>query len=115
MTALAARPANRVMAWWLAGLILLVLGAALVLLPFNAEVMTPARIGLYGFAVVAVVAYAGVGGLIVARIPGNPIGWLLCLLGLALAASMFLEQQACAAWPQRRARCPRSGRSPRSA
>ena len=92
MTALAARPANRVMAWWLAGLILLVLGAALVLLPFNAEVMTPARIGLYGFAVVAVVAYAGVGGLIVARIPGNPIGWLLCLLGLALAASMFLEQ-----------------------
>ncbi len=92
MTAPAARPARRVMAWWLAGLILLVLGAALVLLPFNARVMAPARIALYGFAVVAVVAYAGVGGLIVARIPGNPIGWLLCLLGLALAASMFLEQ-----------------------
>jgi len=92
MTALAARPATRVMAWWLVGLILLVLGAALVLLPFNAGVMTPARIGLYGFAAVAVVAYAGVGGLIVARIPGNPIGWLLCLLGLALAASMLLEQ-----------------------
>ncbi|HXZ73063.1 MAG TPA: histidine kinase, partial [Streptosporangiaceae bacterium] len=36
--------------------------------------------------------YAGVGGLIAARVPGNPIGWLLCLLGLALAASLFLEQ-----------------------
>ena len=35
MTALATRPATRVMAWWLAGLILLVLGAALVLLPFK--------------------------------------------------------------------------------
>jgi hypothetical protein len=28
----------------------------------------------------------------VARVPGNPIGWLLCLLGLALAASLFVEQ-----------------------
>ena len=41
---------------------------------------------------VAVVVYAGVGGLIAARIPGNAIGWLLALVGLALAASMFLEQ-----------------------
>jgi signal transduction histidine kinase len=71
---------------------LLVLAAGLVLLPFNARVMSPVRIGLYGFAVVAVIVYAGVGGLISARIPGNPIGWLLCLLGLALAASLFLEQ-----------------------
>jgi signal transduction histidine kinase len=92
MTALAARPGTRAVAWCLAGFILLVLGAGLVLLPFNARVITPTRIALYGFAVVAVVAYAGVGGLIVARIPGNPIGWLLCLLGLALAASMLLEQ-----------------------
>ena len=27
-----------------------------------------------------------------ARVPGNLIGWLLCLLGLALAASLFVEQ-----------------------
>src|SRR5262249_58014547 len=52
----------------------------------------PPGIGAYAFAVVAVVVYAGVGGLIAARVPGNPIGWLLCLLGLALAASLFLEQ-----------------------
>ncbi len=92
MTALAARTGTRAPAWWLAGFILLVLAAALLLLPFNARVMTPGKIGAYGFAAIAIVVYAGAGGLIAARIPGNPIGWLLCLLGLALAASLFLEQ-----------------------
>ena len=88
----ASRPGTRALAWGLAGLILLVLAGALVLLAFNARVMPPGKIGTYGFATVAVVVYAGIGGLIAARIPRNPIGWLLCLLGLALAASMFLEQ-----------------------
>jgi hypothetical protein len=88
----ASRPGTRALAWGLAGLILLVLAGALVLLAFNARVMPPGKIGTYGFATVAVVVYAGIGGLIAARIPPNPIGWLLCLLGLALAASMFLEQ-----------------------
>ena len=92
MTALVSRPGIRTLGWGLAGIILLVLAGALVLLPFNVAVMTPTRIGAYAFAVVAVVVYAGVGGLIAARVPGNPIGWLLCLLGLALAASLFLEQ-----------------------
>jgi len=54
--------------------------------------MDAGRIGTYGFAAVAVAVYAGVGGLIAARRPGNAIGWLLGLLGLALAASLFLEQ-----------------------
>ena len=75
----ASRPGTRALAWGLAGLILLVLAGALVLLAFNARVMTPTRIGAYGFAVVAVVVYAGVGGLIAARVPGNAIGWLLSL------------------------------------
>jgi signal transduction histidine kinase len=92
MTAQASGPGTRVLAWSLAGLVLLVLAGALVLLPLNAGVMTPTRIGAYGFAAVAVVVYAGVGGLIAARVPGNAIGWLLCLAGLALAVSMFLEQ-----------------------
>ena len=92
MTALVSRPGIRPLGWGLAGIILLVLAGALVLLPFNLGVMTPTRIGAYAFAVVAVVVYAGVGGIIAARVPGNPIGWLLCLLGLALAASLFLEQ-----------------------
>jgi hypothetical protein len=71
----ASRPGTRALAWGLAGLILLVLAGALVLLAFNARVMTPTRIGAYGFAVVAVVVYASVGGLIAARIPCNAIGW----------------------------------------
>jgi signal transduction histidine kinase len=92
MTAQASRPGARVLAWSLAGFILLVLAGALVLLPFNVRVMSPTRIGTYVFAAVAVVVYAGLGGLIAARIPRNPIGWLLCLTGLALAVSLFLEQ-----------------------
>jgi signal transduction histidine kinase len=82
----------RAVAWSLTGFDLLVLIAALVLLPFNARVMGAGRIGTYAFAAVAVAVYAGVGGLIAARRPGNAIGWLLGLLGLALAASLFLEQ-----------------------
>src|SRR5262249_10182170 len=92
MTAQASRPGTRVLAWALAGFVLLVLAGALVLLPFNARVMSPAQIGIYILAFVAIVVYAGIGGLIAARIPRNPIGWLLCLTGLALAVSLFLEQ-----------------------
>jgi signal transduction histidine kinase len=92
MTAVVGRRSARALAWPLAGFILLVLLAALVLLPFNAHVLTPTRIGAYVFAIVAVVVYAGIGGLIAARVPANPIGWLLCLTGLALALSLFLEQ-----------------------
>jgi signal transduction histidine kinase len=88
----ARRPGTRALAWGLAGLVLLVLAGALVLLAFNARVMAPSKIGAYGFATVAVVVYAGVGGLIAARVPGNAIGWLLTLEGLLLAVSMFLEQ-----------------------
>jgi signal transduction histidine kinase len=83
---------TRALAWGLAGLVLLVLAGALVLLAFNTRVMPAGKIGAYGFAVVAVVVYAGVGGLIAARVPGNAIGWLLSLEGLLLAVSMFLEQ-----------------------
>jgi signal transduction histidine kinase len=86
------RPGTRALAWGVAGLVLLVLAGALVLLPFNVRVMSPSRIGIYVFAFVAIAVYAGIGGLIAARIPRNPIGWLLCLTGLALAVSLFLEQ-----------------------
>jgi hypothetical protein len=58
----ASRPRTRALAWGLAGLVLLVLAGALVLLEFNARVIPPGKIGAYGFAAVAVVVYAGVGG-----------------------------------------------------
>jgi hypothetical protein len=48
MTALASRPGTRTLGWGLAGIILLVLAGALVLLPFNAGAMDPTRIGAYG-------------------------------------------------------------------
>ncbi|MGO9220249.1 MAG: histidine kinase [Streptosporangiaceae bacterium] len=42
----------------------------------------------------AVLVYAVTGGLIASRLAGNAIGWLLCLIGLSLVASMFTEQYA---------------------
>ena len=94
MTVLAASRHGRVagFAWALATLILLVLTAAVVLLVLNHRVMSGGKAAAYGFGAAAVVVYAGVGGLIASRRPGNAIGWLLSLLGLALATSMFLEQ-----------------------
>jgi hypothetical protein len=41
MTALAGRSGNRVLAWLLAGFVLLVMAGALVLLALNARVMSP--------------------------------------------------------------------------
>ena len=38
--------------------------------------------------------YAGTGRLIASRLPGNAIGWLLCLIGLSLAVTMLTEQYA---------------------
>jgi signal transduction histidine kinase len=84
----------RVAAWLLAACTVLVLVAGLVLLGFNGHVIDDGRIAGYGISAAAVVVYAWVGWLIAARVPGNAIGWLLCLVGLALAASMFCEQYA---------------------
>ncbi len=36
----------------------------------------------------------GAGRLIASRLPGNSVGWLLCLTGLSLAATMLTEQYA---------------------
>ena len=81
-------------AWSLAGFTVLVLVAALVLSGLDASRMVAARIAFYGIAAVAVVMYAGAGGLIANRVPRNAIGWLLGLIGLSLAASMLTEQYA---------------------
>jgi len=83
-----------VAAWSLAGLTVLVLVAALVLLGLNAGQVGMSRVGLYCVLAVAVAVYAGTGRLIASRLPRNAIGWLLCLVGLALAATMVTEQYA---------------------
>jgi hypothetical protein len=79
-------------AWSLAGFILLVLAAALVLLPFNARVMSGGAVSFYALFTAACIGYGGVGLLLASRVPRNAIGWLLCLIGLFVAASLFLEQ-----------------------
>ena len=95
MTVLAGPRWVGVVTWPLAGFTLLVLVAALVLLGLDgSSTSAVARIGLYCAAAVAVVIYAGVGHLIASRRPDNVIGWLLCLVGLALAATMLCEQYA---------------------
>ena len=87
------------LAWSLTGSALVVLAAALVLLGLNAGRLNASRldtgqIGLYGLLSVGALAYAGAGGLIARRVPGNAIGWLLGLTGLSLTVAMLTEQYA---------------------
>jgi hypothetical protein len=70
------------------------LAAALVLLGLNASRPDAVRIGFYVLLSAGVLAYAGAGGLIARRVPGNAIGWLLSLAGLAVAMAMLTEQYA---------------------
>ena len=81
-------------AWSLAGFTVLVLMAALVLAGLDASRMGTARVVFYGIAALAVVAYAGAGRLIASRVPGNAVGWLLCLVGLSVAGALLTEQYA---------------------
>jgi hypothetical protein len=84
----------RVAAWPLAGFTACVLVAALVLAALNASRLGTVRTG--ADVVLAVGAGAGVATsqLIISRLPGNAIGWLLGLIELSLAASMFTDQYA---------------------
>ena len=77
MTVLACRPRARVVAWSLPGLTLLVVVATLVLLGLDARVMDAGRIAFYALGAIAVAIYAGIGRMIVTRMPGSAIGWLL--------------------------------------
>ena len=86
-------------AWALTGSALVVLAAALVLLGLNASQpdasrLGTGRIGFYVLASAGALAYAGAGGLIARRVPGNAIGWLLSLAGLTLTVAMLTEQYA---------------------
>ncbi|MFY9927067.1 MAG: hypothetical protein WAK82_03590 [Streptosporangiaceae bacterium] len=84
----------RVAAWSVAGLTLLLLAAALVLLGLDASRMSDGRIAFYAITTLTAILYAGTGRLIATRVPRNAIGWLLGLIGLSLAAIMATEQYA---------------------
>jgi len=81
-------------AWALAGLTAGVLVALLVLLALNARRVGPAKLAADALLVVAIGVGTAFGLLIISRRPGNAIGWLLGLIALCLAASMFTEQYA---------------------
>jgi hypothetical protein len=97
----------RAATWSVAGLTLLVLAAALVLLGLDAGRLAAGRIAFYGVAALTAVLYAGTGRLIATRVPGNAIGWLLGLIGLSLAAVMLTEQYALHGLAVAPGRCPR--------
>ena len=84
----------RAAAWLLAGLTACVLVAMPVLLGLNASRVDPVRIGADALLAVAVGVGAAISQLIISRLPGNAVGWLLSLIGLALAGSMFFDQYA---------------------
>ena len=92
MTFVTGQGRTRAVAWSFAGIAVLVLAAAMVLLGLNVRAVSASRIGAYAFAGAGCLVYAGIGGLLAARVPRNVIGWLLGLTGFWLAASLFLEQ-----------------------
>jgi signal transduction histidine kinase len=84
----------RAVAWSLAGLTVLTLAATLVLLGLDVRVISASRILFYVLGTLALVLCTGIGRLIASRVPSNAIGWLLIMIGLLLAASLFTEQYA---------------------
>ena len=81
-------------AWPLAGLTACALVPALVLAALNASRLGTVRTGSDFLLAVAVGVGVATSQLIISRLPRNAIGWLLGLIELALAASMFTDQYA---------------------
>ena len=70
-----------------------------VLLALGASESTPGDdFGLGGLGglsfVVASLAFVSVGGMVAARVPENPIGWIFCLIGLVIVIGDFAYQYA---------------------
>jgi hypothetical protein len=84
----------RAAAWPLAGLTACALVPALVLAALNASRLGTVRTGSDVLLAIAVGVGVATGQLIISRRPGNAIGWLLGMIELSLAASMFTDQYA---------------------
>src|ERR1700733_3208084 len=88
------RAVTRRMSALRAGLTVLALAAALMLVGLNVSELDPAELGFEVILAAAVLLYTGTGRLITRRVPGNAIGWLLALIGLLLAGEILTEQYA---------------------
>jgi signal transduction histidine kinase len=83
----------RILAWALWCLTLALVAASAVLVPLDVPVLHNGAFVVAPLFLIAMV-YATVGGLIGARLPRNPIGWLLCAIGLDLIIGEFVELYA---------------------
>jgi signal transduction histidine kinase len=96
-TAMEAAPSGRVTRYVARGAffftILLVVATGLLLALNRPKDLVIAWI-VWVFLSIGCLLYSGVGALIVARLPRNPIGWLLCAIGVALIYAEFVEQYA---------------------
>src|SRR5438309_8670066 len=84
----------RAIAWGLWSLSLAQVIAGAVLLALNHKIFPAGGHAALAAALLTTMVYASVGGLIGSRVPRNPIGWLLAVIGVALAYSVLAEQYA---------------------
>jgi uncharacterized membrane protein YhdT len=82
------------LAWSLCGLSLALAAISLLLLALNISYPNPYIYDYWLENTVAALSFAPVGALIAARRPENPVGWLLCLLGVAFSFGHFSSQYA---------------------
>jgi len=85
--------------WSLAGVCTVMAVPTLILMALGVGAFTPGDTfvqgGLGGVAfVLAGLAFSGIGALVVSRLPGNAVGWIVCLIGLLLAVGNLAYQYA---------------------
>jgi uncharacterized membrane protein len=80
------------LAWSLCAIALILLQAGTVvsyLLRYSAPALADIPLWLEILLVLGFAAYPVIGALVASRRPGNAVGWLLCAVGLAIAAVSF--------------------------
>src|SRR5215204_5988545 len=82
------------LAWSLCALSLALTALSLLLLALNLSHPNTHIFGSWLDSTLTAISYAPVGALIASRHPENPVGWLLCLYGLAISLSYFSAEYA---------------------
>jgi signal transduction histidine kinase len=84
----------RTIAWGLWALALAQVIASAALLALNHAIFPAGGQAALAVGLLTAMVYASVGGLIGSRLPRNPIGWLLSVIGVVFAFSVLTEQYA---------------------